>query len=348
MSQLTVSIDFKGNKLKLTQGTLEYLAKIDPAVEWSRRGYKATRYEKSEQADEQKKIAELVKERLDIPDDEAIDDFVAETLEVYESLLNRNFEPIREMFEGLDFYFITGPPRTGGTFLLKALLELRGEKLKNYNHKLVFDYVPLNTQLGEEYGPQKTRQVIFGWAQWMVWTKRRFDTSTHKFIPKKHIGMLFQMDLFESILGDAVNFIITTRHPGEAYQSYVERFVSGSTNMMPPTEVGLWKHSVIPRTNIDEEQWDNFSFPDQFLLYWCACYLEVLNYGDKENLTVLTFGKDYEKFLKEFAWDHNLMYSPEKFDPTEREDLPEFSDPCLEMKEKVENLWKKKFGKPLY
>jgi hypothetical protein len=90
------------------------------------------------------------------------------------------------------------------------------------------------------------------------------------------------------------------------------------------------------------------SLPDQFLLYWCACYLEVLTFDFDEHIIPLRFGKDYERFLKEFAWENNLVYSPEKFNPTDREELPTFSKLPLKMKEKVEQQWEQKFDKSLH
>lgn len=355
MGQFRVPINFQGENLMINQGVLEYVANLDTSVEWDKRGYKATRYKKNERNEVQQQLVDAVKDRLGLPKPENIENlpeklevFITEALEIYNALKNRQFSHVRDFLNNSEIYFITGPPRTGGTYILKALMELRNEELKHFNHKLIFDYVPLNTQLGEAYGKEHTNQVIFGWAQWIAWVRRRFDLETYNFIPKKHIGMLNQLGLFDQIFGEKAKYIVTTRNPAEAYQSYVERFVPEDENIDPDLEIGLWKYAVLPRTNLGDERWDDFSFQDQFLLYWCACYLEILNFDKPEKIEPLVFGKDYERFLKEFAWEHNLVYSPEEFDPTPREDLPEFSEPCQEMREKVERLWEDKFDKTLY
>ena len=348
MGTLSVPVEYEGMTLKLNQGVLEYLAGINTALEWEERGFKATRYKKDERSKVQQQIIDEVKDRLDFDNSDKLNAFAEESIRIFQALLNKNFDVIHDLFQGNEIYFITGPPRTGGTYVLKALLELRNENLKDFNHKLIFDYTPLNTQLGSNYGTNHTNQVLFEWAQWMVWVGKRFDLENYNFIPKKHIGMLYQLDLFDQIFGEKAHYIVTTRDPAEAYQSYADRFFTDNPAKNFTADIGLWKHSVLPRTNIDEERWEDFSFPDQFLLYWCACYLEILNYGKEEQIHPLVFGKDYERFLKEFAWEHNLVYSPETFDPTERDELPEFSEPCQKMKEKVEVLWEDKFGKALY
>lgn len=300
----------------------------------------------------QESLIERLKENLDVENSEPYNNIVQEIGNVYQPLVNKNFKPVRELFGDNEIYFITGPPRTGGTYLLKALIELRNEQITDYNHKMIFDYCPRSTMLGAEYGSSHTSKTVFEWAQWMVWTKRRFDLETYDFIPKKHIGMLFQLGLFEGILGDKANFIISIRHPGEAFQSYIERFLP---NYADPenyeessVDVGLWKMAVLPRTNLDEDRWNELGLPDKFLLYWCACYLEVLNYDKPERLEVLRFGPDYSRFLQKFEHDHETIYFPEKFEPTPREELPDFSDHCVEMQEKVEDMREKKFGKKLY
>lgn len=346
-----MNVKHNQQKLQVNQGILEYIVGINPSTEWANRGFKATNYQTEDMSEFQEHLRDQLKGSLDLEDSEKsekLTKFIHETNNVYDQLLDRDFESIKDRLSHRDIYFITGPPRTGGTYLLKALFELSNDRVTNYNHKNIFDYLPRNTLIGESYGGDHSSQVLYEWAQWIVWTSERFDLEKFNFIPKKHIGMQYQLDLFDEIFGDMANFIITTRHPAEAYQSYVERFFPNGSDENVQSDVGLWKHSVLPRTNLDEEQWEELDTADHFALYWCACYLEVLNYGKPENLEVLTFGEDYSRFLQQFANDQNRIYFPENFQPTPREELPEFSDECEQMRRKVEDLWEQQFDKPLY
>jgi hypothetical protein len=345
MDYFNYSFDYDGQNLLLFQGTLEYLAGINPKKEWAERGFKATGFHKNEMEDLQETIKSEIKIYIE-NDAPGMESFLDEALALYEALRDGVYQVARDKIEDSEIYIITGPPRTGGTYLLKAMMEIRNNDLTAFNHKMMFDYVPLHTQMGEEMGATMTSQAVFGWVQWLLWASKTFDFSEFQFLPKKHIGVLFQLELFEQIFGDRITYVITTRDPGEAYLSYAERFFPEG-KMSDDFDVGLWKNAVLPRTNLDEETWNELELPDKFLLYWCACYLEVLNYGNLEHLNVLTFGNDYNQFLQKFAQDRGKLYFPEEFDPTPREERPEFSDHCLEMKGKVEARWEETFDKPL-
>jgi hypothetical protein len=182
-------------------------------------------------------------------------------------------------------------------------------------------------------------QLVFEWAQWIVWASRVFENEPY--LAKKNIGIGIHPEIVNLIFGQLTEIIVTIRPPAESYLSFRERFLPENSE---DVSFDPWKLTVLQRCSVSEEHWSKLSTPDRYLLYWCAIYLELLNSSEQDRLTGLQFGSYYESFLKDFALDHGEQFQPESFAPSERENLPSFSPECERLKENVETQWQERFN----
>lgn len=330
-------LEYDGLKLSLHQGSLEYLSGINPQKEWNERGIKATGFSLDESKDVQNEIHDDLQRFFRREgDSEKVSRFIQESLDVYEAIYDRKFDEIQDRFTTDTIYFVTGAPRTGGTYLLKELMKIREDDLDNFNHKLMSDPLPKEHILDEER--MNEPQLVFEWAQWIVWATRELNDG--QFIPKKNIGIGLHPHLVDLIFGEMAEYIVTIRSPGESYQSFEERFLpeDGGGYSFDP-----WRLCVLQRCSIEEEHWDRLNPPDRYLLYWCSIYLEILNCDFDGRIRGLSFGQYYEQFVREIANEYEARAEPENFEPTPRDQLPEFSPECAKIKRQVEVMWEDRF-----
>jgi len=339
-----VDLEHEGQPLEIHQGTLEYLSNVDSRREWDNRGFKATGYRIEESTAFQRDVVSDLEEFIESHgESDVVSEFIEQSLDVYDAIYEGDYESVRSRLGVPRVIFVTGAPRTGGTYLLKELMKIGGADIREFNHKLMSDPVPKEHVLMPDR--RNEPQLVFEWAQWVVWTSEVFEDGG--FLPKKNIGIGLNPNLIDTIFGELAEYVVTIRHPAEAYKSFQERFLPESGE---DSEIATkpFKVSVPKRTSITEDQWQTFSLPEKFLLYWCAIYLELFNSGFIDRITGLPFGEAYEKYLNNFRREYEVNVRIDPFDPTPRDEHPPISNPCREVKRQVEQQWEEIFGSKPY
>lgn len=107
--------------------------------------------------------------------------------------------------------FVTGAPRTGGTYVTKALCDFY-QIDRNQHAAILHDGFPALGTIANQPHPKAALQRVWQWAQWLALTDR--------IVVKKLHTLVYDMDMAD-FLGAIV--IGTTRDMWDAYESLQER-----------------------------------------------------------------------------------------------------------------------------
>lgn len=325
---------------------LEYLTEVDPSKEWERRGFKATEYHNFEGKVTLNRIKKIVENRLD-DYEERIQSFVEKSMAVYQKIHQKEDYITEEFLPSKKFVFIIGPPRSGGTYLLRELYKQEGAKLKNFHHKLASDQYPPDRRTFSWHEPESSNRLFFDIAQWLVWAKT--EMGDFKVIPKKHYAFNHAFPLIDTLFGQNATYFITSRHPAGTAQSHGERHGLDDPDQQFFHD-GFATTIVRRDKSYTYDQLENFSFNELVLAYWETYYEDFYDVDNpKGTLETLTFGSERETFINNWAKEnHNIVPEPEAFEPTDRT-YGEFWDQAdvIERIRSVSNKWETHFGSPL-
>ncbi|MGM0472350.1 MAG: hypothetical protein ACQEQI_08765 [Bacillota bacterium] len=285
-------------KLKLHYGIVEYLAGYDPRKAWQIRGisgrgeasqnYFAYRQEKIEQLRQQLQQDRKLQQR--------VDDFIAETKELFTALRNDK-QGIINSYLDKEFYFILGAARTGGTFMLKELSRGLDFPYRNLHMSILHEHMP-DFDIEEPYQigwrkPENYNYLLFQLAQFLVYIKRQIPN--HNYVVKK-TRFSKCLQLIDHIFGQKAHYIVTVRHPAAINASRIESKATGAVE-------------------------DNAKLEAKRTLYlWQSLYQELVRDGlPQGEIIPVQFGPAMDQFLDDFFTEHNSSLTPEQCRITERD-----------------------------
>ncbi len=332
----TFQFDWNGLTLPVHEATLQVVAGVDPELRWKKQGLKG--HKKGQEAEkaleaELKRANEFINSEAG---QEKLQSYIKNILPIFNDILTKS-QAIEKHFPEHQLYFVVGPERTGGTYLLTELCNLFGHNWKKLNHRMLHDSIPTPEYLAFNDNPGSWLPLIFELAQFLYWANCNMGVN----IVKKRIAFGHALDILDEIFGDRARYLVTVRHPAGIAASSEELYDLFADTFTDPQEKGIGA-LVQSRSIMSEAKWQEKSAEEKVLIYWELYYREVARSGvDGEKIITVNFGENSEQTVKELAGRKGISYEPESFTPRQRE----FSDfwenqQVTEVISRVKKSWK--------
>lgn len=263
-------------------------------------------------------------------------EFIDEVLKVFDLLTHPDMTHIRQYLGNQQFVFITGIMRSGGTYLLSEMSKIHDIPLDELDMAMVHDRIPQYDFFYYSYQPHQLIRLLFDLAQFLVWVKR--ELSDAPVVIKKHQTLAFALPVISRIFGKNSLYIKTLRHPISAANSAAQLDGIDVSSTQWPAFYSNWEEMLLPRCS---KLWAEHTFYEKFLMYYEKLYTEFSHnsIGIENQVVPISFGSQFEQFLKEYSRDRKPEYVPGKFNAS----LKIFSEKPMEEAEhaltKVKNYW---------
>jgi hypothetical protein len=216
------------------------------------------------------------------------------------SLLTGDLAPLRDLQHRFHFVNIVGIPRTGGSYLTAELCRALGYDPKRLPNALAHDGFP-------EAGPFELIPQANSWvlslqtmAEYLTMVELMFSGqrrhSGRVIVPKKLTKGIYAGGFFHRVLGEAVEHLVTLRHPVAACISTYEK--SGG---LPPdgrfvvrSNIEDWCRRDLLYTGCTPDEVARMDYFDAYLRYWEQYHYYVATTGLSANrsLEVVVYGKE--------------------------------------------------------
>jgi hypothetical protein len=270
--------------------TISYLAGIDPHLQWAARGEKG--YEGDGRAalrlQARTAVEEVFAEGLRRGEADArTRGFLARAIQMYgEAIQGHNLAD--RYFAGKRFWFVVGPPRSGGTYVLSRLFRAHGLEMRDFHQQMVHDGIPSYANLNGSHGSiSRLAAAVFEFCQFLAWAEEAFADAP--VVIQKRIGYAAWIQPLESLLGGRANYVATLRHPLACAISFWElsRGGRGDREWAELTNPGgfgnhnslNWVVQILRSRELTESEWHGLGSFDQFRLYWKALLSDLGRFG---------------------------------------------------------------------
>ena len=215
------------------------------------------------------------------------------------ALLVGNQQALRELQLRYHFVNVVGIPRTGGSYLTQELYRALGIDPRKVHHALAHDGFP-------EAGPFQLTAGTNSWvvslqtmAEYLVMVEMFFgNRARHSgkiVVPKKLTKGIYAGGFFHRVLGEAVENIVTLRHPVSACISTYEKSGGLPENgrFALRSNIEEWARRDLAYVGIDQQQLAQMDYFDAYLRYWEQYHLYIATTGLSANrdLRVVVYGK---------------------------------------------------------
>src|SRR5581483_3056976 len=225
------------------------------------------------------------------------------------ALLTGDFAPIAELQRRFHFINVIGIPRTGGSYLTAELYRALGIEPRRVPFAVAHDGLP-------EAGPFEMAPAANSWvrslhtmAEYLSMVELFFGAQAPRqgriVVPKKLTKGIYAGGFFHRVLGEAVEHVITLRHPVAACMSTYEK--SGG---LPPdgrfavrSNIEDWMRRDLLYTGVSADALARMDYFDAYLRYWEQYHLYIATTGLSANrdLRVIAYGKErLEKLAQSF------------------------------------------------
>lgn len=221
------------------------------------------------------------------------------------ALLTGQLGPIQELQARFHFVNIIGIPRTGGSYLTAELFRALGREPAAVPNALAHDGFP-------EAGPFELLPGSNSWilslqtmAEYLTMVEAYFGNDRRHsgkiIVPKKLTKGIYAGGFFHRVLGEAVEHIITLRHPATACVSTYDK--SGG---LPPkglfavrSNIEDWCRRDLQHTGCTAEQLASMDYFDAYLRYWEQYHLYIATTGLSANrdLRIVVYGRERQQKL---------------------------------------------------
>lgn len=233
------------------------------------------------------------------------------------ALMTGDLNAVREAQLRFHFVNVIGIPRNGGSYLIGELYRALGYDPAQVPNALAHDGFP-------EAGPFSLRPGANSWivslqtmAEYLVMVEMFFQGarrhSGKTVVPKKLTKGIYAGGFFHRVLGEAVEHILTLRHPAAACVSTYEKSGGLPENgrFAVRSNIEDWCRRDLLYTGLKPEELAQMDYFDAYLRYWEQYHLYIATTGltasselrvvvyDKERLETLaaSFHRRYESTL---------------------------------------------------
>ena len=266
------------------------------------------------------------------------------------ALLSGDLAPLRELQFRFHFVNIIGIPRTGGSYLTAELCRALGYDPTALPGALAHDGFP-------EAGPFELAPAANSWvlslqtmAEYLTMVELFFAGkprhSGRTVVPKKLTKGIYAGGFFHRVLGEAVEHIVTLRHPAAACVSTYEKSGGLPENgrFAVRSNIEDWCRRDLLYTGVSPEQLMAMDYFDAYLRYWEQYHYYVATTGLSANreLRVVVYGKQrLESLAQRFhrRYESNLQPGEFKVSDLGRSRHPEWISRARPAVERVAAAW---------
>ena len=268
------------------------------------------------------------------------------------ALLTGDFKPIEDLQRRFHFINVIGIPRTGGSYLTAELFRALGIEPRRVPFAIAHDGFP-------EAGPFEIAPAANSWvrslhtmAEYLSMVELFFGAHTaHQgriVVPKKLTKGIYAGGFFHRILGEAVEHIVTLRHPVAACVSTYEKSggLPADGRLLIRSNIEDWCRRDLLYTGCTAPELERMDYFDAYLRYWEQYHYYVATTGLSANreLRVVVYGKErLQALAQHFHQRFGSTLAPGQFkvNTTARERHPEWikrAEPALQ---RVAGLWER-------
>ena len=268
------------------------------------------------------------------------------------SLLTGDFAPIGELQRRFHFINVIGIPRTGGSYLTAELYRALGIAPHSVPFALAHDGFP---EAGPfEIAPQANSWVrsLHTMAEYLSMVELYFGARTpHQgriVVPKKLTKGIYAGGFFHRILGEAVEHLITLRHPVAACVSSYEKSggLPADGRFAIRSNIEDWCRRDLLYTGCTADELVRMDYFDAYLRYWEQYHYYIATTGLSANreMRVVVYGKErLQAQAAAFHQRYGSKLAPGEFkiSDTARRRHPDWIERSAPALQRVAALWER-------
>ncbi|WP_029922908.1 hypothetical protein [Nevskia soli] len=268
------------------------------------------------------------------------------------ALLTGDFAPIGELQQRFHFINVIGIPRTGGSYLTAELYRALGIAPHSVPFALAHDGFP---EAGPfEIAPQANSWVrsLHTMAEYLSMVELYFGARTpHQgriVVPKKLTKGIYAGGFFHRILGEAVEHLITLRHPVAACVSSYEKSggLPADGRFAIRSNIEDWCRRDLLYTGCTAEELVRMDYFDAYLRYWEQYHYYIATTGLSANreMRVVVYGKErLQAQAAAFHQRYGSKLAPGQFkiSDTARQRHPDWVERAAPALQRVAALWER-------
>ena len=215
---------------------------------------------------------------------------------------------IAENFSDSLFYFIIGPQRSGGTYLLTQMYQAIGLDYSSISRAVVRDSIPASKYLVR--GQIQAREeiyAIFQLCQFLAWAREELQQPI---IIQKNTCYVHWIPTLDRLFGKQAHYLVTARAPEACVASYIQLALgfpkwedliskmneigSKSANELVLTEESL-RFSKLYSSTMTFKKDPNVM--DLLFTNWQIHYDDIMNFRPRGEITVIEYGNPMLDFF---------------------------------------------------
>lgn len=236
--------------------------------------------------------------------------FLDDTVKVFDLLTHPDRSHLEKFLGNRTFIFISGIMRSGGSYLLSEVSKIHGIDVEELDLGMIHDRIPSYDHFYYNFQSAQMMCLLFDLAQFLAWVNREMPGK--KVIVKKHQTLSFAIPVIEHIFKEKAVYIKTIRHPLTSARSAALLDNINLETTQWPSFYSNWENMLLPLCG---NPWDEMTFYEKFLIYYEKLYTDFAKNtpGLTGNVFSISFGEQFERFLKEYAENIVEGYCPGKF-----------------------------------
>jgi len=269
---------------------------------------------------------------------------------LFVALLTGDVEAIRDLQLRYHFINVIGVPRNGGSYLTKEIYRALGYDPDHVPNVIAHDGFP-------EAGPFRFDRGVNSWilslqtmAEYLTMVDIYFGKARPRsgkiIVPKKLTKGTYAGGFFHRILGEAVENILTVRHPVASCISTYEK--SGGLpvdqRFVVRGNIEEWVRRDLTYTGVDPDAVMQMNYFDAYLRYWEQYHFYVATTGLSANrdIQVVAYGGDRMMDVARgfyYRFGHRNP-APEPFETFDKRDRhPDWFDKAGPVVKRVSEVW---------
>jgi hypothetical protein len=268
------------------------------------------------------------------------------------ALLTGDFGPIAELQRRFHFINVIGIPRTGGSYLTAELYRALGIAPASVPFAIAHDGFP-------EAGPFEMAPAANSWVRSLhtmaeylsmveLFFGGRAPHGSHIVVPKKLTKGIYAGGFFHRILGEAVEHLVTLRHPASTCVSSYEKSggLPADGRFVVRSNIEDWCRRDLLYTGCRAEELARMDYFDAYLRYWEQYHYSIATTGLSANrgLKVVVYGKErLEALARQFHQRFGSTRAPGTFEVNQaaRQRHGEWIERARPALQRVATLWER-------
>lgn len=275
---------------------------------------------------------------------------IARSYQLLMALITGDLDAIKDIQLKFHFVNVIGIPRNGGSYLTKEIYRAMGYDPTKVPNVIAHDGFPDAGPFRFEQGLNSWTQSLHTMAEYLTMVEIYFGKNApHSgkiVVPKKLLKGTYAGGFFHRILGQAVENILTVRHPVASCISTYEKSggLPGDGKFAVRGNIEDWVRRDLGYTGADPDDILKMDYFDAYLRYWEQYNYYVATTGLSANraIRIVPYDKNtMEDLVKSFYYRFgNVNPTPEAFEVFDkRERHPEWFKLAEPVVKRVSEVW---------